>query len=120
MHSFVRETCSTESYMLSFQPFWRVWNAAGSDGRGVIGMWFSNAGKHGHLCREDLLLMLSITGVLEANFVEPAHDKQGFERTTVLSRLEARLLQMQKSYWSALIVLYYFIFYIFRFLFLTS
>ncbi|XP_020253957.1 protein MICRORCHIDIA 4-like, partial [Asparagus officinalis] len=57
------------------KPFWRVWNAAGSDGRGVI-------------------------GVLEANFVEPAHDKQGFERTTVLSRLEARLIQMQKTYWS--------------------
>ncbi|KAF8408455.1 hypothetical protein HHK36_007608 [Tetracentron sinense] len=57
------------------EPFWRVWNAAGSDGRGVI-------------------------GVLEANFVEPAHDKQGFERTTVLSRLEARLVLMQKSYWS--------------------
>lgn len=56
------------------KPFWRVWNAAGSDGRGVI-------------------------GVLEANFVEPAHDKQGFERTTVLSRLEARLVQMQKQYW---------------------
>ncbi|KAF2311529.1 hypothetical protein GH714_024598 [Hevea brasiliensis] len=37
--------------------------------------------------------------VLEANFVEPAHDKQGFERTTVLARLEARLLQMQKTYW---------------------
>ncbi|XWS47776.1 hypothetical protein CRYUN_Cryun13aG0014100 [Craigia yunnanensis] len=57
------------------KPFWRVWNAAGSDGRGVI-------------------------GVLEANFVEPAHDKQGFERTTVLARLEARLVQMQKAYWS--------------------
>lgn len=57
------------------KPFWRVWNAAGSDGRGVI-------------------------GVLEANFVEPAHDKQGFERTTVLSRLEVRLVQMQKTYWS--------------------
>ncbi|XVE63715.1 hypothetical protein DITRI_Ditri07aG0041900 [Diplodiscus trichospermus] len=57
------------------KPFWRVWNAAGSDGRGVI-------------------------GVLEANFVEPAHDKQGFERTTVLARLEARLIQMQKAYWS--------------------
>ncbi|XP_021286703.1 protein MICRORCHIDIA 7-like [Herrania umbratica] len=57
------------------KPFWRVWNAAGSDGRGVI-------------------------GVLEANFVEPAHDKQGFERTTVLARLEARLVQMQKTYWS--------------------
>ncbi|CAA7052699.1 unnamed protein product [Microthlaspi erraticum] len=56
------------------KPFWRIWNAAGSGGRGVI-------------------------GVLEANFVEPAHDKQGFERTTVLSRLEARLVQMQKNYW---------------------
>ncbi|XP_024012318.1 protein MICRORCHIDIA 4 [Eutrema salsugineum] len=56
------------------KPFWRIWNAAGSDGRGVI-------------------------GVLEADFVEPAHDKQGFERTTVLSRLEARLVQMQKTYW---------------------
>ncbi|KAF5957284.1 hypothetical protein HYC85_004509 [Camellia sinensis] len=59
------------------KPFWRVWNAAGSDGRGVI-------------------------GVLEANFVEPAHDKQGFERTIVLSRLETKLVQMQKTYWSTL------------------
>ncbi|CAA2933333.1 Hypothetical predicted protein [Olea europaea subsp. europaea] len=58
------------------KPFWRVWNAAGSDGRGVI-------------------------GVLEANFIEPAHDKQGFERTVVLSRLEARLNFMQKNYWSS-------------------
>ncbi|MCD7455224.1 Protein MICRORCHIDIA 7 [Datura stramonium] len=58
------------------KPFWRVWNAAGSDGRGVI-------------------------GVLEANFVEPAHDKQGFERTIVLARLEARLQVMQKKYWSS-------------------
>ncbi|TQE05048.1 hypothetical protein C1H46_009340 [Malus baccata] len=30
-------------------------------------------------------------GVLEANFVEPAHDKQGFELTTVLSRPEIKL-----------------------------
>ncbi|XP_039133369.1 protein MICRORCHIDIA 7-like [Dioscorea cayenensis subsp. rotundata] len=57
------------------KPFWRVWNPPGSDGRGVIGS-------------------------LEANFVEPAHDKQDFERTIVLSRLEARLVQMQKTYWS--------------------
>ncbi|CAA6668343.1 unnamed protein product [Spirodela intermedia] len=56
------------------KPFWRVWNASGSGGRGVI-------------------------GVLEANFVEPAHDKQDFERTIVLARLEARLVQMQKAYW---------------------
>ncbi|WVZ26146.1 hypothetical protein V8G54_004690 [Vigna mungo] len=39
--------------------------------------------------------------VLEANFVEPAHDKQGFERTLVLSRLESKLIQMQKKYWGA-------------------
>ncbi|KAF5732235.1 putative zinc finger protein [Tripterygium wilfordii] len=58
------------------KPFWRLWNAAGSDGRGVI-------------------------GVLEANFVEPAHDKQGFERTTVLARLESKLINMQKTYWSS-------------------
>ncbi|XP_060196988.1 protein MICRORCHIDIA 7-like [Lycium barbarum] len=58
------------------KPFWRVWNAAGSDGRGVI-------------------------GVLETNFVKPAHDKQGFERTIVLARLEARLQVMQKKYWSS-------------------
>uniref|UniRef100_A0A7N1A084 Morc S5 domain-containing protein n=1 Tax=Kalanchoe fedtschenkoi TaxID=63787 RepID=A0A7N1A084_KALFE len=57
------------------KPFWRLWNSCGSDGRGVIGL-------------------------LEANFVEPAHDKQGFERTTVLSRLENRLVHMQKQYWS--------------------
>ncbi|GAB2247646.1 hypothetical protein Droror1_Dr00007528 [Drosera rotundifolia] len=53
---------------------WRVWNAAGSDGCGVI-------------------------GVLEANFIAPAHDKQGFERTIGLSRLEARLVHFQKTYW---------------------
>ncbi|KAE8797984.1 CRT1-like GHKL ATPase [Hordeum vulgare] len=57
------------------KPFWRVWTASGSGGRGVI-------------------------GVLEANFIEPAHDKQDFERTTLLARLEARLIQMQKDYWS--------------------
>lgn len=58
------------------KPFWRVWHPPGSDGRGVI-------------------------GVLEADFVEPAHDKQGFERTTVLAKLEARLIQMQKTYWTS-------------------
>lgn len=48
-------------------------------------------------------LAYDTAGVLEANFVEPAHDKQGFERTTVLARLEARLIQMQKTYWSVTI-----------------
>ncbi|KAF8052156.1 hypothetical protein N665_1595s0002 [Sinapis alba] len=57
------------------KPFWRVWNAAGSDGRGVIGL-------------------------VEANFIQPAHNKQGFERTAVLAKLENRLLSYQKTYWS--------------------
>ncbi|KAL6634379.1 hypothetical protein ACP70R_027050 [Stipagrostis hirtigluma subsp. patula] len=57
------------------KPFWRVWAAAGSGGRGII-------------------------GVLEVNFVEPAHDKQDFERTNCLARLEARLNRMQKRYWT--------------------
>ncbi|KAL6969225.1 hypothetical protein U1Q18_028950 [Sarracenia purpurea var. burkii] len=69
------------------KPFWRVWNAAGSDGRGVLGILSAVA--------------MGNPGVLEANFVEPAHDKQGFERTTTLARLEARLVVMQKKYWSS-------------------
>ncbi|KAG2319876.1 hypothetical protein Bca52824_013089 [Brassica carinata] len=56
------------------KPFWRVWNAAGSDGRGVIGL-------------------------LEANFIQPAHNKQGFERTALLARVENRLNSYQKTYW---------------------
>lgn len=50
------------------------------------------------------VILSSVIGVLEANFVEPAHDKQGFERTTVLSRLEAKLVQMQKTYWFVLVI----------------
>lgn len=83
------------------QPFWRLWNSAGSDGRGVIGalikklLNFLLVG----LLRSTTEAHNFFVGVLEANFVEPAHDKQGFERTIVLSRLEGRLIQMQKTYW---------------------
>lgn len=28
-------------FSLVIQPFWRIWNAAGSDGRGVIGIVFN-------------------------------------------------------------------------------
>ena len=45
-----------------------------------------------------------LIGVLEADFVEPIHDKQGFERTTVLQRLENRLVVMQKKYWFVLLI----------------
>lgn len=40
-----------------------------------------------------------ILGVLEANFIEPAHDKQDFERSSLFHRLEMRLKQMQLEYW---------------------
>ncbi|GBG78259.1 hypothetical protein CBR_g26290 [Chara braunii] len=55
-------------------PFWRVWNTNSSDGRGVV-------------------------GVLEANFIEPAHDKQDFERTSLMLKLETRLRLMAQEYW---------------------
>lgn len=38
-------------------------------------------------------------GVLEANFIEPAHDKQDFERSSLFIRLEARMKQMVLDYW---------------------
>ncbi|KAK1376314.1 Protein MICRORCHIDIA like [Heracleum sosnowskyi] len=56
-------------------PFLRVWNAAGSGGRGII-------------------------GVIEADFVKPAHDKQGFEHTEVFNRLKKRICVYQKKYWA--------------------
>ncbi|OVA19862.1 hypothetical protein BVC80_233g11 [Macleaya cordata] len=55
-------------------PFWRVVNQSNSRGRGVV-------------------------GVLEANFVEPTHNKQDFEKTTLFQKLESRLKEMTLEYW---------------------
>ncbi|KAM0915883.1 hypothetical protein ACQ4PT_010540 [Festuca glaucescens] len=40
-----------------------------------------------------------LEGVLEANFIEPAHDKQDFERTPLFIRLETKLRQIIIDYW---------------------
>lgn len=56
------------------RPFWKVIGDGNSCGIGVV-------------------------GVLEANFIEPAHDKQDFERSSLFHRLEMRLKQMQLEYW---------------------
>ncbi|KAJ0753805.1 putative histidine kinase/HSP90-like ATPase superfamily, morc, S5 domain 2 [Helianthus annuus] len=56
------------------RPFWKVTSEGSSRGYGIV-------------------------GVLEANFIEPAHDKQDFERSFVFSRLETKLKQMQMDYW---------------------
>lgn len=55
-------------------PFWHVVNYSDSRGRGVV-------------------------GVLEANFIEPTHNKQDFEKTSVFQKLEYRLKEMTWEYW---------------------
>ncbi|KAL9681058.1 hypothetical protein QQ045_012839 [Rhodiola kirilowii] len=40
-----------------------------------------------------------VVGVLEANFIEPTHNKQDFERTSLFQKLELRLRQMTGEYW---------------------
>lgn len=56
-------------------PFWRVLKStSGSKGRGVV-------------------------GVLQANFIEPTHSKQDFEKTSPFQKLEARLKEMTLEYW---------------------
>ncbi|XP_038893629.1 protein MICRORCHIDIA 2-like isoform X2 [Benincasa hispida] len=58
------------------EPFWKVTGDGTSKGLGVV-------------------------GVLEANFLEPVHDKQGFERSSAFIRLETRLKQMVMEYWKS-------------------
>ncbi|XP_028118747.1 protein MICRORCHIDIA 6-like isoform X4 [Camellia sinensis] len=61
---------------LLWQPFWRVVKeTTSSHGRGIV-------------------------GVLEANFVEPTHNKQDFEKTSLFQKLEARLKEMTLEYWN--------------------
>ncbi|WOG96423.1 hypothetical protein DCAR_0415758 [Daucus carota subsp. sativus] len=40
-----------------------------------------------------------IVGVLEANFIQPTHNKQDFEKTSLFQRLEHRLKEMTLEYW---------------------
>ncbi|XP_022740518.1 protein MICRORCHIDIA 1-like isoform X5 [Durio zibethinus] len=58
------------------EPFWKVTSDGSSKGNGVV-------------------------GVLEADFIEPAHDKQDFERSSLFVRLETRLKQMVYDYWKS-------------------
>lgn len=55
-------------------PFWPVVVFADSRGRGVV-------------------------GVLEANFIEPTHNKQDFEKTSLFQKLVTRLKEMTWEYW---------------------
>ncbi|XP_022636271.1 protein MICRORCHIDIA 6 isoform X2 [Vigna radiata var. radiata] len=55
-------------------PFWQVVSYSDSRGRGVV-------------------------GILQADFIEPTHNKQDFERTSLFQKLEVRLKQMTWEYW---------------------
>lgn len=55
-------------------PFWHVVSYIANRGRGVV-------------------------GVLEANFIQPTHNKQDFEKTSLFQKLEARLKEMTLEYW---------------------
>lgn len=55
-------------------PFWHVVRYQDSRGRGVV-------------------------GIMQADFVEPTHDKQDFEKTSLFQKLEARLKSMTSEYW---------------------
>ncbi|XP_019182060.1 PREDICTED: protein MICRORCHIDIA 6-like [Ipomoea nil] len=55
-------------------PFWQVVSYTINRGRGVV-------------------------GVLEANFIQPTHNKQDFERTALFHKLEVRLKEMMWEYW---------------------
>lgn len=57
------------------KPFWKVIKDTSSKGSGVC-------------------------GVLEANFIKPAHDKQDFERSALFIRLEGKLKDMVSEYWN--------------------
>lgn len=48
---------------------------------------------------EFILSCMLFAGVLEANFVEPTHNKQDFEKTVLLQKLENRLKEMTVEYW---------------------
>ncbi|CAH8274145.1 unnamed protein product [Arabidopsis lyrata] len=58
------------------RPFWKVVLEGSTRGNGVV-------------------------GVLEANFIEPAHDKQDFERSSLFLRLEGRLKRIISDYWQS-------------------
>ncbi|QCE14516.1 Histidine kinase-like ATPase [Vigna unguiculata] len=55
-------------------PFWQVVSYYDSRGRGVV-------------------------GILQADFIEPTHNKQDFERTSLFQKLEVRLKDMTWEYW---------------------
>ena len=90
-----------------------VKNTTNSNARGVVGMnsfaFFFFSTYMSRFYFEGAIIMdyseylmnneVVLAGVLEANFIEPTHDKQDFEKTSLFQRLEDRLKQMTLEYW---------------------
>nr|GEW67819.1 protein microrchidia 2-like [Tanacetum cinerariifolium] len=105
------------------QPFWKVIGEGHAKGFGIVGkqIFFTSStikeapylGVNGfNVYHKNRLIRpfwkvigeghakgFGIVGVLEANFIEPAHDKQDFERSSLFSRLETKLKQIQMEFW---------------------
>ncbi|KAG5035635.1 hypothetical protein JHK87_010545 [Glycine soja] len=54
----------------------------------VVGVWVPN-----------YVNFMVILGILQADFIEPTHNKQDFERTSLFQKLEGRLKEMTWEYW---------------------
>lgn len=85
------------------QPYWKVTPDGSARGNGVVGILLVLLI---FLCQtlpsnfQFLIAFASVVvGVLEANFIEPAHDKQDFERSSLFIRLETKLKQILMDYW---------------------
>lgn len=80
------------------QPFYPVVTFSRNRGRGVVGECLVLL----QLTIQTTFLVdffFSYVGVLEANFIEPTHSKQDFEKTNVFQKLVTRLKDMTHEYW---------------------
>jgi hypothetical protein len=92
------------------QPYWKVTPDGSARGNGVVGILLFllvSLVKHFRQIFQFLIAFASDVGVLEANFIEPAHDKQDFERSSLFIRLETKLKQILMDYWFVNMCPYY-------------
>ncbi|KAK9073533.1 hypothetical protein SSX86_007857 [Deinandra increscens subsp. villosa] len=72
-------------------------------GRGVVGKFGVFLVKIKVLIFSEVVMGLTLSpamqGVLEADFIQPTHSKQDFEKTNVFQKLVTRLKQMTTEYW---------------------
>lgn len=65
----------------------------------VRNIWMSHPKSKISVKNDVYFLLLIFSGILEANFIKPTHDKQDFEKSVLYQRLEIRLKEMTYEYW---------------------